>query len=476
MSKELMTSDELENLVEKLVQESGCPGASAAVQRGDEVVAGAAGFLNLRTRVEATPDSLFQIGSNTKVYNVTLLMQLVDEGKLDLDQPAIEFLPDFKLADAEATRQITVRHLITHTSGIDGGDYIEDFGRGADAVKLYVDSLADIGLVHPIEKFHSYCNAGTIVAGRIIEVLTGLPWVEALREKVLKPLELDETVCLPEEALLFRTAVGHKEAPEKGAEPVLYERWSLPFGNAPAGSVINASARDLCAFGQFHLNKGVGLNGVRVLSEESALAMREIQYPELTGNAGGGGQGLGWMVSKRGPFEVLAHGGGTLGQVSSWLNLPQQGVSVAVLTNGPGGGAVIAGVTKELLSRLGGDAFAAEVAKQAEAAAAAQASTAGKTEPVEIDLEKYVGVYERKYLTTTIELVDGVLKANTVFGGYLAANMDSPKPQTLKAIDETTFLTLDEEGKPAGSAKFTDLDEQGRPQYLTMGRVSRRVS
>ena len=473
MSKELMTGDELENLVEKLVQESGCPGASAAVQRGEEVLTGAAGYLNLRTRVEVTPDSLFQIGSNTKVYNVTLLMQLVDEGKLDLDQPVIEVLPEFKLADAEATRQITVRHLVTHTSGIDGGDYIEDFGRGADAVKLYVDSLADIGLIHPVGKFHSYCNAGTIVAGRVIEVLTGLPWVDALRARVLDPLELKETVSLPEEALLFRTAAGHKAAEEKGAEPVLYETWSLPFGNAPAGAVINASARDLCAFGQFHLNKGVGLNGVRALSEKSALAMRELQFPELTAREGGG-QGLGWMVGKQGPFEILSHGGGTLGQVSSWMNLPEQGVSVAVLTNGPGGGAVIAGVAKEVLSRLGGEEFAAELAQKQAAAAEKEAPT-DTSDPVDIDLGKYVGVYERKYLTTTVELVEGGLKLQTALGGYLAANMSDPKPQTLKPIDPTTFAVLDEDGKPAGRATFADLDDEGRPEYLIQGRVSRRI-
>lgn len=475
MSNELMTGDELENLVEKLVQESGCPGASAAVQRGDEVLTGVAGYTNLRTRVEVTPDSVFQIGSNTKVYNVTLLMQLVDEGKLDLDQPVIEVLPDFKLADAEATKQITVRHCVTHTSGIDGGDYIEDFGRGADAVKLYVDSLANIGLVHPIGKFHSYCNAGTIIAGRVIEVLTGLPWVDALRERLLKPLELRETVSLPEEAIQFRAAAGHREAEKKGDEPVLYETWSLPFGNAPAGSVINASARDLCAFGQFHLNDGVAPNGKQVLSKKSVAAMREIQFPELTGNAAGGGQGLGWMVGKQGPFSILSHGGGTLGQVSSWMNLPDQGVSIAVLTNGPGGGAVIGGVVKEVFSRLGGDKFAAELAEK-QKAAAEQEAPADKPEPPQIDLEKYVGTYDRKYLTTTVELVDGKLRSTTVLGGYLAANMASPKPTTLQPIDAETFAALDEEGKPSGGAKFTDFDEEGRPQYMIQGRVSRRIS
>lgn len=473
MSNELMTGDELENLVEKLVQESGCPGASAAVQRGDEVVTGVAGYLNLRTRVEVTPDSLFQIGSNSKVYNATLVMQLVDEGKLDLDQPVIEVLPEFKVADAEATRTLTTRHLLTHTSGIDGGDYIEDFGRGADAVELYVASLADIGLIHPIGKFHSYCNAATIVAGRVVEVLTGLPWVDALRTRILEPLGLKETVALPEEAVLFRVAAGHKESEQKNGPPELYGTWSLPFGNAPAGSVINASARDLCAFGQFHLNKGVGLNGTRILSEKSALAMREIQYPEVTQREGRA-QGIGWFVGKQGPFEFLTHGGGTFGQTSSFIALPAQGVSLSVLTNGPGGGKVMAGVAKEVFSSLGGEAFAAELAK-AQAAGAQQDTPAEQAAPAEVDLEKYVGVYERKYLTTNIESLDGVLKAQTVLGGYLTSRMPAPKPQTLKPIDATTFAMLDEDGKPAGRATFAELDDEGRPEYLIMGRVSRRI-
>lgn len=473
MANELMTGDELENLVEKLVQESGCPGASAAVQRGDEVLTGAAGYVNLRTRVETTPDSIFQIGSNTKVYNATLVMQLVDEGKLDLDQPVIEVLPEFKLADAEATRTLTVRHLLTHTSGIDGGDYIADFGRGADALQLYVASLADIGLVHPIGKFHSYCNAATIVAGRVVEVLTGLPWVDALRARLIEPLGLTETVSLPEEAVLFRVAAGHKPSEEKGGQPELYETWSLPFGNAPAGSVINASARDLCAFGQFHLNKGVGLNGTRVLSENSAMAMREIQFPEVT-QRDGGGQGIGWFVGKQGPFEVLSHGGGTFGQTSSFMVLPEQGVSISVLTNGPGGGTVMAGVIKEVFSRLGGEDFAAELAKK-QAAAAEQDAPAEAPAPPDVDLEKYVGVYERSCLTTTVTLQDGVLTGETVMGGYLTDKMPPLKPMTFKPLTGTTFLAVDEEGNPTSKVEFSDLDDEGRPEYLIMGRVARRV-
>ncbi len=104
MTDSLFAEGELDTLVSKLVADSGCPGASAAVQRGDEVATGVAGFVNLRTGVETTPDSIFQIGSNTKVYNATLVMQLVDEGLADLDQPVVELLPEFELADVRGDR------------------------------------------------------------------------------------------------------------------------------------------------------------------------------------------------------------------------------------------------------------------------------------------------------------------------------------------------------------------------------------
>ena len=159
-------------------------------------------------KIEATTDTLFQIGSISKVWTATVAMQLVDEGKLDLDAPVAEVLPELQLADAEAAKTVTMRHLLTHTSGIDG-DVFTDTGRGDDCVEKYVGLMSDVKQNHPLGATWSYCNSGFTLAGRVIEKLTGLTWDAALRERLFAPLGLKHTVTLPEEALLFRAAAGH---------------------------------------------------------------------------------------------------------------------------------------------------------------------------------------------------------------------------------------------------------------------------
>src|SRR3954466_13339235 len=108
-----------------LADKHGVPGASLAILSGDEVAEASYGVLNVRTGAPATPDALFQIGSITKVWTATIVMQLVDEGKLDLDRPVVTYLPEFKVADADVTRQVTTRQLLTHTSGIDGDLFLD---------------------------------------------------------------------------------------------------------------------------------------------------------------------------------------------------------------------------------------------------------------------------------------------------------------------------------------------------------------
>src|SRR5687768_3897250 len=104
------------------------PGAAIGVLKDGDVVEAAAGVINVDTGVEATPDTLFQIGSQGKTWTAVVIMQLVDEGLLDLDEPVQTYLPGFKVADPEVSAAVTLRHLLAHTSGIDG-DYFEDFGR-----------------------------------------------------------------------------------------------------------------------------------------------------------------------------------------------------------------------------------------------------------------------------------------------------------------------------------------------------------
>jgi len=122
-----MDTNKLESALIEAIKAYEVPGAAVGLLKGDEVIEAAAGVLNLDTGVEVTTDSVFQIGSQGKTWTAAALMTLVDEGLVDLDAPLRTYLPDFKVADPEVSEAVTPRHLLTHTSGIDG-DFFDDFG------------------------------------------------------------------------------------------------------------------------------------------------------------------------------------------------------------------------------------------------------------------------------------------------------------------------------------------------------------
>ncbi|HVE99055.1 MAG TPA: serine hydrolase domain-containing protein, partial [Mycobacteriales bacterium] len=154
-----MDQQALQARLDALRADSGVPGATAAVMRGDEVVEAASGVLDVETGRPVTTDTLFHLASVTKVYTATLVMTLVDEGRIDLDVPITTYLPTFSVPDPDAAKSLTMRHLLTHTSGIDG-DKFDSFGRGDDALEQYVESCSTIGQVHPVGATWSYCNSG----------------------------------------------------------------------------------------------------------------------------------------------------------------------------------------------------------------------------------------------------------------------------------------------------------------------------
>ena len=154
----------LQERLTELARKHGVVGASLAVRLGDEEAVAATGVLNLRTQQPATPESVFQFGSITKVWTATLVMQLVDEGLLDLDEPVVRYLPEFRVASPALTAAVTTRHLLDHTSGIDG-DYFPDFGRGDDCLARYVEGMAGLEQVHPLGATMSNCNTAVVLLG-----------------------------------------------------------------------------------------------------------------------------------------------------------------------------------------------------------------------------------------------------------------------------------------------------------------------
>lgn len=325
--------NDLQERLDILREKHGIVGCSLAVLHEGAVHAAASGLLNLSTGVEATTDSVFQIGSITKAWTATVLMQLVDEGKLDLDAPLRTYLPELRLASEETAERVTTRHLLTHTSGIDG-DHFLDTGRGDDVLERYVESLAEVGQIHPLGATFSYCNTGFSLAGRLIEVLTGNVWDTAMRERLFQPLGLQHTMTLPEDVLRFRAALGHVEPPD--APSPVPAPVSMPQRSAGPAGLISSTAADVVEFARLYLNEGLARH-TQVLSSRSTQAMLQPQVavpdPSMIMGAH---WGLGWSLYDAEGGRLFGHDGGTIGQSALLRIAPDAGFVAVLLTNGGG--------------------------------------------------------------------------------------------------------------------------------------------
>ncbi|MCA1707987.1 MAG: serine hydrolase, partial [Actinobacteria bacterium] len=439
-----------ESWFQATISRHGVPGAAVAVFQGGETLETATGFLNVETRIPATVDSLFQIGSITKVYTTTLIMQLVDRGLLDLDAPVAEVLPGFRVADRDATERVTTRHLVTHTHGIQG-DHFPDTGRGQDAIERYVETCAELGQVHPAGAMMSYGNSGFVIAGRVIEVVTGMSWHAALRELLVEPLGLGHTITFPEDAMRYRVAHGHSLSPD--APPVLAGSWMLPWSVAPAG-LICATARDVTSFARMHLEEGLAPDGEQALSAGSVKAMQEEQVALPFAFAGPTHVGLGWGLARWDGVKVLSHDGGTLGQQAYLRVVPERNLAIALVTNS--GGAP--GLPREVAGKLFGEL--------------AGISIPPPTEPVPddtpVDHARYTGNYERASQRIEVVERDGQLVAKFIVTGPLAEMIPDPveEYELLPAGDEL-FVYRGDGSTSWTPLRFYELDDGTR--YLHAG-------
>jgi CubicO group peptidase (beta-lactamase class C family) len=449
---------DIQDRLDALARQHSVPGATLAIGLGDELLDFATGVINVNTTVATTPTSIFQIGSNTKLLTTTLVMQLVDSGDVDLDQPVRRYLPEFALADRDAAEEITVRQLLTHSSGIQG-DYFRGFGRGDEAVELYVASLGDIGLVHRPGQLWSYCNTGFVVAGRLAEVLAGSPYHELLRNRICRPLGLRRTTVLVEEMVAERCAVGHVPGP--GGTPRVPPVVVMEYAQAPAGSMTTATAAELVRFVQMHLRGGTGVDGGQILSGDSVRAMQQVQLRRPPTSSAPLTQGLGWMIEEWDGKRIIGHGGGTIGQLSFLQAVPDDHLVVALLTNSMTGGLLWRDLGRWLFEELVGTRMP-------------DTPTASDPAP-DLPLDRYAGTYERLGVRYLVALEDGGLVVNTELTGDLAELQQGavPPPFRLRAIDEERFAA-----RPYGldSVVIFEEFERGRPQFFFEGRAARRTS
>ncbi|MEV4888910.1 serine hydrolase domain-containing protein [Nonomuraea sp. NPDC055795] len=405
------------------------PGASLAVVTGGEVHELASGVLHRGTGVEVTTDSVFLSGSLAKVYTATLVMQLAGSGELDLDARVTDLLPEFATPDEEATQAITVRRLLSHTGGLTC-DFTYDSGRGDDCLARYVEAARDVALDCPPGSAISYSSLGYVVLGRIVEVITGLTWDQALKERILTPAGLERTMTLPEEALRFRVAMSHLGEPGELPDPA--PSWDLmPRSAGPYGRVI-ISAADLARFAQLHMNGGLAADGTRVLPAATVAAMRrrEVECPDKW-TVSADGWGLGWTLYDWDGVPGYGHDGAAIGQYGYLRVVPHAGLAIVLLTNGGGARQLFSALLKELMAELAGVRAPEDFAPAA-------------TPPV-VDMTPLLGTYKREGVVLTV--TQGHLRYEFVDG---MAGMSPTLEIELIPVTDTVFA-----GTGAGSS-FSD--------------------
>jgi CubicO group peptidase (beta-lactamase class C family) len=310
-------------------------GAVALVGHNGHIVhLAAVGHADLEARRPMSVDTVFRVMSMTKPITATAVMILDDEGKLSIDDPVEKYLPAFakaKLKDGSPVRGLTIRHLLTHTSGL-GGDQTCD-----ESIEATADALAQRPFeFQPGEKWNY--GPSLTVCGRIIEVASGRRYEDFLADRIFKPLAMNDTTFFPTSDQRARVAVVYRPGEGTGslvpARNLVIDAVRETVPN-PSGGLVS-TAEDMFRFYQMILNGGE-LDGVRIVSPEAVREMTTVQTGDLaTGFTPGNGWGLGWCIISRpsGTTGMLSPGtfghGGYYG-TQGWVDPRRRAVFVLLI-------------------------------------------------------------------------------------------------------------------------------------------------
>ena len=318
---------EVEDLAQIVTDHFGVAGMAIGIVRGAEVYAEGFGVKNIETREPVTSSSLFHLASISKTFVATAVMQLVEQGRLNLDTPILHYLPDFVLVD-ERCQQITVRQMLSHTAGMpDTEDYGWDRPDYDDqALERYVHSLANEKLIAaPGEKF-AYSNIAYEVLGLLIARISGRSFEDYIKEHLLGPLRMKSSTFLKTEVAPAHATTPHIVLPPTVVSP------EYPYNRAHApSSTLHASALELCSWALMNLNRGE-FRGQRLLQ---ATSFEQMWHPyQQTGPSHPNEfAGLSWFIDAHRGYRRIRHDGVDVGFQSDMVLLPDPSLAVIVLAN-----------------------------------------------------------------------------------------------------------------------------------------------
>jgi CubicO group peptidase (beta-lactamase class C family) len=322
---------ELETYIQSEISDAGIVGLGAALIKDDRVEwTGAFGYANLKTRRETDVHTPFLVASISKTLVATLSMQLAEEGKLDLDRDIGEILGFPVRHPDHPDRSLTARMLATHTSGI-----IDDFIDLGQVSTNGVDSevtLAEFAETYTSVPAHFgrrpgtrrvYSNSGFGVLGAVVEAAAGEPMPELAIRRIFQPIGMNDTGWLLREMQTEQLAVPYSGKRQEGAVASDHQGFAFYPATSLRTSIIDLS-NYLLSFMRF----GRTDSGARILSEESARAMREIQFPEIDDT-----QAYSWYFDSVAEQTYLGHTGSAIGFSAVMFFDPVKNAGFIVITN-----------------------------------------------------------------------------------------------------------------------------------------------
>lgn len=457
MSVEVKTDDLTERLKDS-AERYKVPGAAVGILLDNKQTVAVTGVTSVDNPLPITQDTLFSIGSMTKTFTATAMMRLVDQKKIELEAPVRKYIPELKLADEDVAGKVNVLHLLTHTAGW-LGDWFADTGPGDDAKQKIVERLPEAPQLTPLGKVCSYNNSAVALAGRVIEVVAGNTYEDAVRELVLEPLGLEHSFYSPLDIMSRRFVIGHrvtKEGPQVGHNrPGVIGTGPVLIRSAAATGGMWSTIPDVLRYASFHLNGGT-VDGKSLLSKELIELMQtpqnKLSLVEI---------GVPWFIANAGGTKLVMHGGNYSNmQIAELLLAPEHNFAYALLTNSGGGTSANVELMKWALDRYLG----VELTEDPEVRV-----------PTAV-LEDYVGRYQNP--------VSGVLEVSLKDDGLVMQNKFSEEvmkeygiqerpPIKLRFRDVTTF-SIEGSGLLGGGDFIRG--ENGKVEWLRFGaRISGRL-
>lgn len=390
--------ESLQRLAAAEVERGILPGFTLALVDDQRLVwSGGFGLADVKRKLPARPDTVYRVGSVSKLFNAVAVMQQVETGRLDLDAPVQKFVPDFRIESRFTNAgPVTLRQLLCHRSGLiresPVGGYYDD---QQPTILATVRSVADCALVNPPNTQTRYSNIGTTVAGYAVQSVTGTGYDFYARERLLKPLGMQDSSFVLTPAVQRKLSnsymrIANADGTFRHEASPLFELGTIPAGN------LYASAEDLARFMSCLFAEGKTAEGGQILR---AATLNEMCTPQLT--TATNGFGLGFSIGRFGNFKTVSHSGAVYGFSSSFIALPGPKVGVIVLANediamGPVGKLAEAGLELLLQAKLG-------------------RTPTAKPEPVKLDpaaLAALAGEYESESYWAKLEVDGDKLRAN----------------------------------------------------------------